>query len=128
MARWAPVIRPPSPRHSGSTVPPERMRRRMSMTTRLSRSALALLSLVLFASACEDGIGPDDDGFRETLDQYEALDDLLGSTGFAAFQALGDRTPYGQASAIAPVGALGDGPAFAQSLTARLADGPLGAS
>src|SRR5687767_15091036 len=98
------------------------------MNTRPTRSALALLSLVIVGTACESGTGPDfGDAFQATLDDYQALDAALGSPGFAGFQALGDRTPYGASAAMAAVGGLGEGPAFAQSLAARLADGPLAA-
>jgi hypothetical protein len=94
------------------------------MTSRLTRSALALLTLAIIGSACESGTDPDSgDAFRETLRDYEAVDAAFASSEWASFKALGGRTPYGASAAIDLVAGVDDG-AFPRSLAARLSQGP----
>jgi hypothetical protein len=97
------------------------------MTSRLPRSALALLTLVIIGSACETGTDPDSgDAFRAALRDYQAVDAAFASSEWASFKALGGRTPYGASAAIDLVAGVDDG-AFPQSLAARLSDGALSA-
>ena len=96
------------------------------MTTRLSRS-LALLLLVLLASACETATDPiDGDAFQATLEQYQALDAALASPALAGFRALGGRTPYGASRSIDLLSALvHDAPAQAAAAASGAALAPI---
>lgn len=74
---------------------------------------VALVGMTLAAGACESSTGPatlDDFDAQAALEDYQAVDAVLSSTGWAGFQALGDRVPV---TGIAAVGAAVDGPANA---------------
>ena len=101
------------------------------MPTRTRRSSyLLLLPLALLAAACES-TAPDIDTMLDTdaaLADYDAVEGVLASPDWEAFQALGGRTPFsGSPAGVEAVGALNaagasGGPrAFAAELSRRLA-------
>lgn len=70
------------------------------MKRRLSRLALCLLTVA--AAACGTSTDPEIGPVLDTdaaLEDYEALESVLGSSEFAGFQALGARTPFGASAA-----------------------------
>ena len=90
--------------------------------------ATCLLALGVALAACEDSTAPE---ITDTLDtdaalaDYEALETAFGSSSWASFQALGNRTPFaGSPASLEVVGALGSGreSGFAAELANRLAE------
>ena len=93
-------------------------------TTRTLRLA-AVTALVCAAAACETGTAPDFGlDFGDAAADYAALDTLFASAGWAGFQALEARTPFGASpAAIEAVGSLSgarSGRTFAVELTQRM--------
>ena len=98
-------------------------------TTRCSH-VCALMTLGVLAAGCETGTAPDlgiEFDPDAALADYEAVDGILASSGWAGFQALGSRTPFG--ASPAPVGVISGlshvseadaGRAFALDLIRRL--------
>jgi hypothetical protein len=92
--------------------------------TRLS----TLAALAAFAAACESTTGPEVRlDFESAAADYAAIDSLFASDGWAGFQALGARTPYGASpAAIEAVASLSGsaeahtGRAFAVGLAERM--------
>ncbi len=94
---------------------------------RLSRLA-TIAALGTFAAACESTTGPDLETEFDTqaaLADYQAMDAAFGSDGFAGFQVLDNRTPFGGAAINvvaamdAPTAADG-GRAYALNLAHRI--------
>jgi hypothetical protein len=77
---------------------------------------LALLGATLAVGACDSSTGPaalENFDSQAALEDYQAVDAILNSTGWAGFQALGTRVPIdglgsGVASALGAVGSVAD--------------------
>jgi hypothetical protein len=97
------------------------------MTTRILRLG-TLASIASFAAACESTTAPDLGlDFDGAAADYATLDTLFASSGWAGFQALEGRTPFGASAAgIDAVAGLGlaaqprTGRAFALQLASRM--------
>jgi hypothetical protein len=87
-----------------------------------------LAALASFAAACENTTAPDFGlDFEAAAADYEVVDTLFASAGWAGFEALGTRTPFGASSAaIEAVASLGrstepgSGRGFALALAHRM--------
>lgn len=100
------------------------------MPTRPTYRPYALLCAALALAAC-DSTAPELDGLLDTdaaLADYDAVDSILASPDWQAFQALGGRTPFSSGpagvEAVASLDALGSaqgGRAFASRLAGQLA-------
>ena len=99
------------------------------MTKRTLRLG-TLTAIACFAAACESTTAPDFGlDFDEAATDYATLDTLFASAGWAGFQALEGRTPFGASAAgIEAVASLGhstrprSGRAFALLLASRMRD------
>lgn len=99
------------------------------MTTRTLRLG-ALTAIACFAAACESTTAPDFGlDFDEAAADYATLDTLFASAGWAGFQALEGRTPFGASgAAIEAVASLElsarphGGRTFALQLASRMRD------
>ncbi len=91
---------------------------------------LATLAIVGLLAACETGFEPEAEVTLDTqaaLADYQAVEAVLQSTGWAGFQALGNRTPFaGSAAGVETVGSIRkvageeDARSFALGLARRL--------
>lgn len=92
------------------------------MTTRILRLG-TLTAIACFAAACESTTAPDFGlDFDGAAADYATLDTLFASAGWAGFQALEGRTPFGASPAgIEAVASLG-GRAFALQVASRMRD------
>jgi hypothetical protein len=103
------------------------------LTIAMSRR-LPLLALVIFAAACGETTAPDlglELDTEAAAADYAAFDSVFDSEGWAGFEALGARTPWGASPAgIDAVVGLADartGRGFATQLARRLTAGATGA-
>ena len=101
---------------------------------------LALVGMTIAAGACESSTGPatlDDFDAQAALEDYQAVDGILSSPGWAGFQSLGDRAPLaglgssatsamGMVSSATRLAADGDARGFAVEIARAVAavDGP----
>ena len=96
-------------------------------TTRMIRLC-TLAALTSFAAACESTTTPDFGlDFEAAAADYEVVDTLFASAGWAGFEALGARTPFGASpagiEAVASLGLSADarsGRGFAMALAHRM--------